>query len=199
MRRSRWGRVALGAALLGMLCAALACASIATFEVSAQGARADAAVVLGAALSQGVPSPVLAARVDHGVQLLRSGRVQWLILTGGTGVGQQVSEAAAAAQYAQTQGASSARLLLETRSHTTPENLCFARAVGARHGLHTYLVVSDPLHLRRAMVIAKRIGMSARPSATPTSRYISVSSKLPFLLREAFYLTKYVLSVGAGC
>lgn len=194
-----WIRFALIALATGALSGTLVCATIATFDVSDHGVRADAAVVLGAALYRGTPSPVLAARIDHGVRLLTSGRVQWLILTGGAGTGQSTSEAAASARYARTHGAPPSRLLLETRSHSTPQNLCFAQAVGTQHGVRTYLVVSDPLHLKRAMTIAARIGMSATPSATPTTRYMSVSSKLPFLLREAFFLVRYTLSRATGC
>ena len=175
------------------------CASIATFETTGRALHADAAIVLGAALWQGKPSPVLAARIDHGVQLLKTGTVRWLIFTGGKASAQPVSEADAASQYATAHGASASRILLETRSTSTPENLCYALMVGTQHGLQSYIVISDPYHLKRAMSIADRIGMNALPSATPTTRYISVAPKAAFLLREAFYLTKYRLSWPRRC
>ncbi|MGH7446097.1 MAG: YdcF family protein, partial [Longimicrobiales bacterium] len=55
--------------------------------------NADAIVVLGAAQYNGRPSPVLQARLDHALALYHSGRAAHLIFTGGTGVGDTVSEA----------------------------------------------------------------------------------------------------------
>jgi uncharacterized SAM-binding protein YcdF (DUF218 family) len=117
-----------------------------------------------------------------------------LIFTGGKAPTQRVSEADASSQYAVTHGAPSSRILLETRSASTPENLCYALAVGKQHGVRSYIVISDPYHLKRAATIAARIGMNATPSATPTTRYISLFARVPFLLRETFFLTKYRLS-----
>ncbi|MEL7445171.1 MAG: YdcF family protein, partial [Pseudomonadota bacterium] len=54
--------------------------------------------------------------------------------------------------------------------------------------LTSALLVSDPLHLRRAQIMAWDLGIDARPSATPSSRYQTWSTQGPFLLREVFYI-----------
>ncbi len=55
-------------------------------------------------------------------------------------------------------------------------------------GLRTAVIVSDPLHLKRAQVMADELGMDAVTSPTPTSRYRSVSARLRFLLRELYFV-----------
>lgn len=56
---------------------------------------------------------------------------------------------------------------------------------------HTAIIVSDPLHMKRAMLMAKDYGIEAYSSPTPTSRYVSLKSKLSFLAREEFFYIGY--------
>lgn len=120
--------------------------------------------------------------------------MQRLLFTGGRGEGMKRSEAQAARQWALRRGVPPARILLEERSRTTRQNLLEAREVMRSAGVRSALVVSDPLHLPRAMRMAKDLGLAARPSASATSRYRSWRSRLPFLAREAFFLTTYWLT-----
>ena len=60
--------------------------------------------------------------------------------------------------------------------------------------METALVVSDPLHMKRAMLYAEDLGMEAYSSPTPTSLYRSWKTKLPFLAREEFYYIGYKLT-----
>jgi uncharacterized SAM-binding protein YcdF (DUF218 family) len=59
------------------------------------------------------------------------------------------------------------------------------------HELETALIVSDPLHMKRAMLYAHDLGIRAYSSPTPTSLYRSWRTKLPFLMREEFYYAGY--------
>ena len=56
---------------------------------------------------------------------------------------------------------------------------------------YTAIIVSDPLHMKRAMLMAKDYGMKAYSSPTPTTRYISLKSKFSFLAREEFFYVGY--------
>lgn len=53
------------------------------------------------------------------------------------------------------------------------------------------IIVSDPLHMKRSMVMAKDHGIKAFSSPTPTTRYVSLESKIPFLVREEFFYIGY--------
>ena len=94
---------------------------IITYTVSVQShidetRKADAAIVLGAAMWAGTPSPVLRARLDHALELYRSQTVTYIIVTGGVGYGDNMSEAEGGANYLIEQGVDPANILLACRS-----------------------------------------------------------------------------------
>lgn len=152
---------------------------------------ADVAIVLGAGTYNGVVSPVYQERINHGIWLYENGYVEKLILTGGYGAGSSVSDAAAAKQYAVSAGMPESDILLEERSAITQENLQYAKELMEEAGYQTAVVVSDPLHMKRAMLLAKDAGIEAYSSPTPTSRYKSFKTKAKFLAREVFYYIGY--------
>lgn len=153
--------------------------------------KADVAIVLGAAVDGDVPSPVFRERIAHAVDLYDSGRVGALMFTGGRSPEDALAESEAARAMALTAGVPQDRIFIETRSRTTRQSLVEAQQVMAREGFDTALVVSDPLHLRRASAMASGLGIAADPSATPTTRYRTWRSKLPFLLRETYFMHHY--------
>ncbi len=156
-------------------------------------ASAQAAIVLGAAVQGDQPSPVFRERINHAVTLYRTGKVKTLLFTGGTGAGKRISEADAARNYAIRQGVPASDTLIETESRTTFENLRNAKNLADRYHLQTFLIASDPLHMRRSVVMARDLGMTVKPSPTPTTRYRSVQSQWPFLLSETYQYLEYRL------
>lgn len=54
--------------------------------------RSDCAIILGAAVSGALPSPVFEERIKHGISLYDSGKVSTLIFTGGYGESHSHSE-----------------------------------------------------------------------------------------------------------
>lgn len=152
---------------------------------------ADVAVVLGAGTYDGEVSPVYQERINHGIWLYENGYVEKLILTGGYGEGSSISDAAAAGRYAVSAGVPETDILLEERSTITQENLLYAKELMDEAGYETALIVSDPLHMKRAMLLAKDTGLEAYSAPTPTSRYKSFRTKGKFLAREVFYYIGY--------
>lgn len=61
------------------------------------------------------------------------------------------------------------------------------------NGLKTALIVSDPIHMKRAMQIASDIGITAWSSPTPSTRYESLGAKLAFLIQETWHMIGYFL------
>ncbi len=181
------------AALAGALILYIAAnaVSIVVFSGEDQTRRADVAIVLGAAVWDGEVSPVYAARLDHAVELYRAGYVKRLIVTGGVGAEGGEPDAWAAKEYAVAQGVPAQDVLTEDTSTITQENLENAKAIMDETGDATALVVSDPLHMRRAMLLARDAGLTAYSSPTTTSQYVTWRSKLPFLARETFFYIGY--------
>lgn len=153
---------------------------------------ADAAIVLGAAVWGGDPSPVFAERIRHAISLYHRGRVGRLLFTGGKGDGQKLAEAEAARRFALQHGVAEAHILLETSSRTTQENLEHAKLIADEHRLGRVLIVSDPLHMKRAMSIAATVGLDASPSPTGSSRFDGHWDQAWMLARETCFLAHFL-------
>lgn len=153
--------------------------------------KADVAIVLGAAVRGGTPSPVFAERIRHGLTLYKQGRVRALLFTGGYGEGMRHAESEVGRTIALGAGIPARDIFIETRSHTTLQNIVEARAVMRKADLATAIIVTDPLHSYRAVSMACGEGLTATSSPTPTTRYRSWKPKAEFLAREIFYMNVY--------
>lgn len=179
---------------LAWLAAALACwlAGLAIWIAAGPGVtgteRGATAIVLGAAVIGDAPSPVFAARLDHAVTLYREKRVERILVTGGRSPEDGVSEAAAGASYLAARGIPAGAILREDRSRTTRQNLDNAAAMLVDAAGQPVLIVSDPLHMRRAMAMADATGLKAQPSPTPSTRYRTLATQIPFLAREVWFI-----------
>jgi len=130
---------------------------------------AQAIVVLGAAQYAGKPSPVLRARLDHGLDLWNRHLATLLILTGGTGAGDTTSEAAVGRTYARKRGVPDSAILVENAGRTTSESMRAVAGMLEVRGLTTALLVSDPFHMLRLRILARRFGFTPYTSPTQTS------------------------------
>ena len=149
---------------------------------------ADAIIVLGAAAYDAKPSPVFVERIRHGIDLYKRGLAPKLIFTGGYGgVGARFSESQVARRYALRQGVPDKAILIESLSRNTHDNLRQASLLMQQHQLHDVIVVSDPLHMARALRISKELGIRAVGSPTPTSRFRTFATRWRFLLQEVYF------------
>ncbi|MFW5425867.1 MAG: YdcF family protein [Methylophagaceae bacterium] len=178
------------------ICIWLAFISVSIWNYGAQdrAVKSDYAIVLGAAAYHKNPSPVFKERIDHAVALYQQGLVSKIIFTGGYGKGAPYAESEVAERYALREGVKKTDILIETRSRSTVDNLVEARALMDSGGLSTAVIVSDPLHLKRASMIAENLNIAAVTSATPTSRYRSFKAKFKFLIREVYFYHYYLFT-----
>lgn len=167
-----------------------------SFSLISSTAVADAAVVMGATVFRNRPSPVFRERINHAISLYRQGNVRYLIFTGGLAGNDELAESEAARNYAIAQGIPAKHIFIETASVNTCLNLVEAKRIMEEHEMDQALIVSDPLHMRRAMWLAERIGMKAESSPTPTSRYQSFDRKARFLIREVYSYGAYLLNIS---
>jgi uncharacterized SAM-binding protein YcdF (DUF218 family) len=130
---------------------------------------AQAIVVLGAAQYAGKPSPVLRARLDHAVELWNRHLASLLILTGGTGEGDTTSEAAVGRTYVRKHGVPDSAIVEENAGRTTSESMRAVAGMLEVRGLQTALLVSDPFHMLRLRILARRFGFTPYTSPTRTS------------------------------
>lgn len=160
----------------------------------------EAIVVLGAAQYAGRPSPVLRARLDHAVELWNRGLAPRMILTGGVGEGDTTSEAAVSRRYVMRRGVPDTAILMEAVGRTTKESLRGVaelmesgrvRSVAGKG--REVILVSDPFHMLRLHVAARRLDLVPYTSPTRSSPisanrsaswkyYLNESLKIPFVL-----------------
>ena len=186
--------LALGAVIFLSVVIALSIAiSIWNYGKTDEKAPSDVAIVLGASVWEDGVSPVYRERINHAIALYEDGFVDYIILTGGFGEGSYKSDSQVAKEYALSQGVPEERLLIEEKSTITEENLEFSKEVMEENDLETAIIVSDPLHMKRAMLMAKDYNITALSSPTTTSMYKSLKTKIPFLLREEFFYVGYCI------
>ncbi len=166
---------------------------IVSYRYSSFDAHADAALVLGAAAWGQKPSPVYRERIAEAITLYKSGRVRYLIFTGGTPEPAYPAEGEVGRRFAIENAVPPAAILVETTSRTTWQNLANAKDLLESHGIQTVLLVSDPLHMRRAMAMASSLGLQATPAPTSSSRFQSLASRGDFLWRETWRYIEYLL------
>ena len=144
---------------------------------------ADFVVVLGSGLKGGTRvTPLLASRLERGRQVYgaivaRSLAAHetadpLLIVSGGKGSDEHLTEAEAMARYLTDRGFPPGRLIREDRSRTTEENLAFSKAImdQARPGSGCVIVTSS-FHAFRAAIIARRLGVNGHVTGAPTAAY----------------------------
>lgn len=165
-----------------------------SFSKQSQFLKSDAAIVLGAAVWGDQPSPVFKERINHAIWLYENRYVRKIIFTGGKGTDDQISEAESAKHYAVGKGIPDSDILTEEQSRITQQNLKYAKKIAEKNGLNTFLIVSDPLHMRRSITMAKDLGMEVLSSPTPSSVYRSWDTKFSFLVREIYFYVGYLLS-----
>ncbi|NJL81422.1 MAG: YdcF family protein [Richelia sp. RM2_1_2] len=182
----------VSALLLGITSTAF---SIYIYGNESNNIKAEAAIVLGAAAWGEEPSPVFRERINHAVNLYKNGDVRKIIFTGGVGESNELSEAMVGKRYAVKQAVKETDIFVETESKTTRKNLINARKVAVENKLSKgkFLIVSDPLHLKRAVLMAQDLGMDVYPAPTPTTRYRSFKSQFQFLMRETYFYFIYSL------
>ncbi len=163
-----------------------------------QAAPADAIIVLGAAAYDAKPSPVFEERIRHGLDLYRQGYAPKLIFTGGFGgAGARFSESQVARRYAIKQDIPAQDILIENRSRTTRQNLIEAKRLMDAHGMRRAILVSDPLHMARALRLSDELGIDALASSTPSTRFRSLHTSWRFLAQEIYFFHRDLFTRGA--
>jgi uncharacterized SAM-binding protein YcdF (DUF218 family) len=163
------GRLIASIVLAIVLLWAASMAAVLLFSWMDQARPAGSIVVLGAAQYDGKPSPVLRARLDHGIDLWNHGMGKVLVLTGGKGAGDTTSEADVGRSYARKHGVPDTAILLENRGRTTRESMLGVAELLENRGIKTAILVSDPFHMLRLSIIGRRFGLTPYTSPTRTS------------------------------
>jgi len=157
---------------------------------SDQARPADAIVVFGTAQYNGVPSPVLAARLDHAIDLYRRHLAPVIVVTGGNQPGDRFTEATASANYLIQRGVPDGDVLREVSGTSSWQSLAAAANFLDDRHITDVLLVSDPFHSLRIRAMASELGLDGHASPTPTSPIRG--------LEEARYMARETVAVAVG-
>ena len=174
----------LAIALLSIILLSLSYLLIVFFQVWLNSARdqarpVDAIVVLGAAQWDGVPSPVLEARLKKALKLYEEGLSPIIVTTGSKQAGDRFTEAYAGLTYLLERSVPESSILVVVDGNNTFESLSATANVLTDRGIgNKVILVSDPYHSLRAKEIAREVGLQAWFSPT------DLSSSFSQLIRE---------------
>jgi uncharacterized SAM-binding protein YcdF (DUF218 family) len=161
-----------------VLCVGSLYVGLTVFEVWRVGrtqstAQVDAIVVMGAAQYDGVPSPLLKARLMRAFELWEQKVAPRIVLTGGNKPGDRFTEASASAIFLRQQGVPQEDLLQESSSRSTYEALRNVRNLVATDsnfaGMKRIAIVTDPYHELRSRLTAQEMNFEATTSSSSNS------------------------------
>jgi uncharacterized SAM-binding protein YcdF (DUF218 family) len=151
---------------------------------------AQAIVVFGTAQYNGVPSPVLAARLDHAIELYEKDPAPVIVVTGGNQPGDKFTEATASANYLIQHGVPDEDVLREVSGTSSWQSLAAAANFLDDRAINEVLLVSDPFHSLRIRAMASELGLDGHSSPTQTSPIRG--------LTEARYMAREAVAVAVG-
>lgn len=147
--------------------------------------NADYIVVLGAGIRGDQVTPLLAARIEKGIELLRYNPNAVLIMSGGQGPGEDIPESLAMAAYAASQGVDMEKIIMEQKSVSTQENLRFSREL-MRKQKPEIVIVTTAYHVFRALILARQQGIRCVGFGAKTKWYFTLNA---FIREFAGYLS----------
>ena len=136
-------------------------------------------IILGSGLFGDKVPPLLAQRLDKGLAIYEKfNRKPVIIVSGGQGDDELISEAEAMTRYLMEKGVPADSILLENKSRTTFENLTFSKQLMLAHGLEQdrVVLVTNSFHALRAGIYMKQVGLKGRSIGSRTAFYFLPSA-----------------------
>lgn len=143
----------------------------------------DFVLILGAGLRGEEPSKTLQGRLDAGLEFLLENRDIPVIVSGGQGQGEAISEAEAMGAFLIENGVEKKRIYLESLSTDTYENIKFSNEIMEQFGLKnpTVLIITSDYHLLRAKLLAEERGLTS----------YGIGGDSPFFVKVNYYIREY--------
>lgn len=156
----------------------------------------DYVIVLGARVRGEQITSSLKKRLDRAVSYLEENPETIVVVSGGQGLGEDISEAEAMRRYLEEAGIPPDRIIKEYRSTTTVENISFSKSFitlnwYSRMGGYTKEepeigVISNNFHIFRAVKIGEKMGIPLSGIPAESDRLLLANQ----MLREFFAIVK---------
>lgn len=172
--------------IVGFFVFFLICGKVIGGMMSSESAGLDYVVVLGAQVKGEVPSRALHKRLVKALQYAKENENTILILSGGQGSGEDITEAECMRRWLVEREISPERLILEEQSTSTMENLKFSDALTGCSRDRTG-ILSNNFHVYRAVRLAQNLGYQQAEGIAAESDLIM---QVHYVVREVFALVK---------
>lgn len=146
----------------------------------------DYLIVLGAHVRGETPSRALYKRLERAQQYLKENPETKVVVSGGKGKGEDITEAEAMRRYLEEQGIEPERILMEERSTSTKENMQFSMEIIKDYGASVGVVTND-FHVFRGISIGKKLGCTNIQGVPAKGDMIM---EVNYLVRECFAVIK---------
>jgi uncharacterized SAM-binding protein YcdF (DUF218 family) len=160
---------------------------------------ADAIAVFGAAEYAGRPSPVLHARLDKAVSLYDKGMAPVIVtLGGGSDKDSGKTEAGVGRDYLLANGVPFDKIIAETKSFDTEEQVNSLAYIAGRENFHHIIVVSDGTHLFRIALLCRRAGLDVYTSPRAALGRIDDIDRVKRMMHEVLSYTALRMDLRAS-
>lgn len=188
----RWMRICQGVLLVSAILFTAVEGSIIHSGYHETDSKGDTILVLGAGLIGGDRlSLCLLYRLQRAYEEYKQNPDTMIVVSGGQGVDETISEAAAMKQWLLARGVDEAHILVEDRSRNTSENFRFSKEVMKEHGIVSdeISLITNRFHMKRAAYLAERNGFYVHPKPAEDLEYAQVC----YYTREFFGLMRAYL------
>lgn len=154
--------------------------------------KEDAVIVLGAAIHGKTPSLTLKKRLDKTVEYHKQNPDALIVVSGGKGAQEDITEAEAMKNYLIKKGVSSQKIIEENKATSTYENFKFSKEILDKKLGKKYTVcfITNEYHILRSGFCADSVGIT-------DISYLHSNTNLSYLisgsLRECLAVMKYAI------
>lgn len=192
-RRPRWIKALLALVLVGVLCFGGLFGAVMYGSYDHINGNPQIMVILGCQVKPWGPSILLQDRLDKALDYLEDHPDMTVVVSGGQGPDEHVTEARAMADYLMEQGVEEERILLEEASHNTVQNLRYTARLLEEEGYdmeQDIVVVSNGFHLTRVRMLFDRVWGGDENLSTLAAPSSHIPSRIKMYIREPLALVK---------
>lgn len=147
----------------------------------------DYVIILGAGLKGDRITATFKNRLDAGYEYLTKNKGVKVIVTGGQGIGETITEADAMKQYLVNKGIDENRIIMEDKATSTMENFKFSKKLlPLSTKKYKIMIVTSDFHIFRSKILARRNGFIPYGLPAKTWRGVFINS----CIREYFAVIK---------
>ena len=156
--------------------------NISQFKEAKDIEKMDYVLVLGAGLDGEKVGNVLKSRLDQAIKYYKLNNKTNIIVSGGQGKDEIISEAEAMYRYLIENGVNPNQIIKEDKATTTLENIKFSKEILKNRGDEDkkVLIVTNEFHLYRAMIIGDMLGIKNEGLASQTP----IKIRINYMIRE---------------